>query len=64
MAKREIRRNTTKLVVTVQFEPSRIADNALRQAYACLVPVVYRLAKANLPMADSNKTTFSSRRKA
>ncbi len=36
------RKRTTSLEVHVMFEPSRLAQQCLQDAYACLIPTVRR----------------------
>jgi transposase len=44
------RKKSPVVEVHVMFEPSRLAQQCLQDAYACLIPTVHRHPNASLPI--------------
>jgi hypothetical protein len=44
------RKKSSVVEVHVMFEPSRLAQHCLQDAYACLIPTVRRRLNASLPI--------------
>ena len=44
-------KRTSALEVHVMFDPSRLAQHCLQDAYACLIPTVHRHLNASLPVS-------------
>jgi hypothetical protein len=54
---RPSRKRTTTLEVHVMFEPSRLAQQCLQDAYACLMPTVRRRLGQAQPTDKSAQTS-------
>jgi hypothetical protein len=51
---RSLRKKSPVVEVHVMFEPSRLAEHCLADAYGCLVPTVRRRLNAALPVRTSD----------
>ncbi len=47
-----VRKKSPVVEVHVMFEPSRLAQQCIQDAYACLVPTVRRRLNASLPISN------------